>query len=297
MMTPRNLAFASVLCFMIVINGLSIQKLTMPSRKRAQGKARRTKAQAKAKTKKPAAVVATNRQPELSSVMQQIHICNHGLPCQVEICARFVYALLNEYNAAAIRRGDNSIPRTFTALHAMNAKEEYNEVRNDASKMTLIVSYLVSLATGYVKEGNMESARIAAHYACYFEEYIAAVLNGTQATMYRAKISELLRLPADEHTLISYLKHRIHCRCLDEMYKQVKTTKKMGLCLNEDCCHPDGMVERSSLLNCTRCRFANYCSQECQEADWPRHKKLECDEIAKQIARFDSKQNSKLSQI
>eukprot|EP00985_Skeletonema_marinoi_P027411 scaffold22439_cov112-Skeletonema_marinoi.AAC.7 len=47
----------------------------MPSRKRVQGKAR-MKAKAMAKTKKPTAVAeaATNRQQELSSLMQQIYI-------------------------------------------------------------------------------------------------------------------------------------------------------------------------------------------------------------------------------
>ena len=232
----------------------------MPSRKRAQGKARKMKAQAKAKTKKPAAVVATNRQPELSSVMQQIYICNHGLPCQMDI-ARFVHALLDEFNAANICRGDNSIPRTVTALQAMREKEDYDEVWNDASKTKLLVSYFVSLGTANVTEGNIVSAGIAAHFACYFEEYTEDLLNGTQASVHCVKISELLAL-ADAHTLISYLKHRIPCRCLDEIYKKVKSTKKMGLCFNNDCCHPDGLVERSSLLNCTRCRFVNYCSRE-----------------------------------
>eukprot|EP00984_Skeletonema_dohrnii_P021610 scaffold10847_cov72-Skeletonema_dohrnii-CCMP3373.AAC.2 len=244
------------------------------------------KARAKAEMKKPAAVLATNRQPELSSMMQHIHLCSHRLPCQVEICARFVYALLDEYNAAAIPGGDNLIPptRTITALQAMREKEEYAEVWNDAGKMKLLVSYFVSFGTGNVMEGNMESARIAAHYACFFEEYIAAVLNNeNQASISIQSVKMCELFVADEHTLISYLKHRIPCRCLDEIYKQVKSTKKMGLCFNENCCHPDGMVERSSLLNCTRCRFANYCSRECQVADWPRHKKEECNGIAKEI--------------
>ena len=79
------------------------------------------------------------------------------------------------------------------------------------------------------------------------------------------------------HSHISYLKHRIPCSCLDEIYKQVKATEKMGLCFNishhfgnfnTDCRQPRGMVERSKLMCCSRCRTVNYCCQECQEADW-----------------------------
>ena len=260
------------------------------------------KAKAMAKTKKPTAVAeaATNRQQELSSLMQQIYMCNHGhVPWQVGICAKFASELLHEYNAT-INRGDSPSPsprtHTIKSLQAMKSKEEYAEVWNGAGKMKLIVSYFLSLGTEHATEGNMWAARVYAHYACFFEEYIASELNNTQASMNRAKMVELL-YASDDHTLISYLKHRIPCTCLNDLYKQVKSTKKMGLCFNEDCCYPDRMVERDAMLNCTRCRSANYCSRECQVADWPRHKKMLCDEVAKAIASFNFKQNSKLSQI
>jgi len=92
---------------------------------------------------------------------------------------------------------------------------------------------------------RMQTSRFCAHYACFFEEYIACELNETQAFI---NTNEMRKVAADEHTLISYLKHRIPCKCLDEKYKQVKSTKKMGFCYNKDCCHPNGLVERSSLL-------------------------------------------------
>ena len=92
---------------------------------------------------------------------------------------------------------------------------------------------------------------------------------------------------ADDHTLVSYYRKRISCSCLDEKYKEVKSVKKMGRCYNLNCHHPDGRVERSKMFSCTRCGVANYCSVECQRADWKEHKEF-CDTSAEIKAAFNS---------
>ncbi len=240
----------------------------MPSRKRAQGKARK-KAQAEAKSKESAAAAATKTkrqaQEELvHSIMQRSYKlgCPHGrVPWDVDVCVKFAVEFTNHrYPSDAAE-----------ALAVVSQKEEYAEMLKDASKMKWLVSYFSSLATQNVITNGPKALypRFLAHFACYFEEYIATVLNKTKASINRVKIIELYM--SDDHTLIRYLKHRIPCSCLDDTYKQVKATKKMGICFNKDCRHLLGMVERSKTMSCSRCRAVTYCCQECQEVDWPRH--------------------------
>lgn len=42
--------------------------------------------------------------------------------------------------------------------------------------------------------------------------------------------------------------------------------------MNRECKLPNRMASKSTMVYCTKCRLVNYCSRECQEADWPGHK-------------------------
>ena len=128
-------------------------------------------------------------------------------------------------------------------------------------------------------------ARHYASFACYLEEYTAIILR-TKATFDPTKSAELIC--ADEHTLVKYLRKSIPCNCLDEKYKQVKSITKMGLCANPHCCLPDRRAERKTMLYCTRCRSVNYCSPECQKANWSEHKKS-CKEASDRSATWESR--------
>ena len=151
--------------------------------------------------------------------------------------------------------------------------EKYPEVWGDPSKLKQVVSYLIFLGTQGVLDGKIGIARFYASTASHFEEYIE-VLHETKAAFDVTKAVELWI--ADEHTLVKYLRKNIPCKCLDKKYKEVKSITKMGYCWNPQCSIPDRMVERKSMLYCTRCQWVNYCSAECQKADWPEHKEL-CD--------------------
>eukprot|EP00984_Skeletonema_dohrnii_P004367 scaffold1560_cov146-Skeletonema_dohrnii-CCMP3373.AAC.2 len=90
-----------------------------------------------------------------------------------------------------------------------------------------------------------KSARISASFVYLFEQWNSPVkvVNG-------AKHEELKY--ADKHTLVSFFRSRIPCKCLDEKYKEVKNITKMGICANLGCSKgKGGLVPRSTLSICT----------------------------------------------
>ena len=98
--------------------------------------------------------------------------------------------------------------------------------------------------------------------------------------MHLGKMNELY--DADEHTLVIFFRKRIPCKCLDEKYEVVKSIAKVGLCANPKCSLPDRKAARNKMY-CTQCRLENYCSRECQVADWKIHKEY-CQVAASALA-------------
>ena len=164
--------------------------------------------------------------------------------------------------------------------------EQYPKLWDDSFKLKLVTSFYIFNATQHVLEENIECAQLFAAIAHFFQEYIAICVDKQKAMINSSKMVELVQ--ADLHTLVKYLKKNIPCNCLDTKYKEVKSITKTGVCRNTNCSLPNRMVERSKMLYCTRCRYANYCSRECQKAAWPLHKKL-CDKHVRERAMCDSR--------
>ena len=75
--------------------------------------------------------------------------------------------------------------------------------------------------------------------------------------------------------ILKFYRKRISCSCLKAMHLEArKDAPKLG-----DCFHCQKLKERSTLMVCSRCRVAQYCSRECQVAAWSRHKEGECDDF------------------
>eukprot|EP00984_Skeletonema_dohrnii_P001319 scaffold402_cov70-Skeletonema_dohrnii-CCMP3373.AAC.3 len=267
----------------------------MVSKKKARGKARKA---AKAKKEDDvdndssmATAAAQQREQEgsLELQMQRLSIdtrsrfCMHGFVPFPEghICDRFLHLYLGTYDANA----SSSEPPTaiFAAMKAVEIK--YPEVLCDSSKTKQILSYFLMEGTHHILNGDKKFARSTAARIILLEEFIAYKVLKTQGVMHVQKVIEMMG--TDDHTLVSFFRKRITCSCLDKKYREVKSIKKIGVCNNEKCPLPGRLVERrSKMLCCTRCSNQFYCSRDCQEAHWPKHKKF-CKEMAEENAKFE----------
>jgi MYND finger len=69
------------------------------------------------------------------------------------------------------------------------------------------------------------------------------------------------------HGLVRYLANAIPCSCMNNVLKEAKPFPKIGIC-----CVCGKRNTNVKLFKCSRCKIAEYCSKECQMADWKRHK-------------------------
>ena len=194
--------------------------------------------------------------------------CLHGFVTLPEdhVCGAFIESFIHNFFAG--RESDFLLDGFVNVYEATRRK--YAEVWNDADKMQLVVDFFLCNGTKKILfDGHSDRDCYDAIFASFLEQVIAVNIQKTQASHDWEKIAEV---KCDEHTLVSFFRKRIPCKCLDESYKEVKSITKMGLCHNLSCSLRDRTAERSKMLSCTRCRRANYCSRECQKAAWPLHK-------------------------
>eukprot|EP00984_Skeletonema_dohrnii_P023747 scaffold12826_cov75-Skeletonema_dohrnii-CCMP3373.AAC.3 len=269
----------------------------MVSKKKAKGKARKAKKEEEKDVHDDSAAAAAQQREQDGALEAQLQMqrliidslpspCQHGFVPFPEghICDRFLTLYASALHSSS---EDNFFERIFDAMEAV--EDKYPEVLRDSSKMKQILSYYISSGTQQILNGDDDddargiSAMMSAMIVM-FEEFIAFRVHKAQAGVHHQKYLEMIT--SDDHTLVSFYRKRITCTCLDKKHKEVKSIKKMGFCNNDKCPHPGRKVERSKMLYCTRCRYAYYCSRDCQEADWRGHKKF-CNERAEQTAQLE----------
>eukprot|EP00986_Skeletonema_menzelii_P010422 scaffold5069_cov126-Skeletonema_menzelii.AAC.2 len=207
------------------------------------------------------------------------HVCEGFIGSFCNVCFEF-----SKFNLAA----GHLLKKIYESM-----KTKYANVWNDPDKLQMVVSHFSLVGTVSIIAGQDRFARYAATYVSFFEQWTKQIVmyeNETQAFWELCdwgKISELYM--GDEHTLVSFYRKRIPCKCLDEKLKEVKSIEKIGICQNPTCSLPYGMTARSKMVYCTQCRRANYCSRECQVAAWLSHKKY-CANDARRLAALKSKQ-------
>ena len=106
---------------------------------------------------------------------------------------------------------------------------------------------------------------------CNGADDIDLVLN---KQLVQKKIRNLINGVSNRRDALKFFRKRTSCKCLKKMHLEArKSTPKMGICYG---CNEE--MDRVLLSVCSRCMVTQYCSRECQVADWPEHKE-DCDLI------------------
>ena len=103
-------------------------------------------------------------------------------------------------------------------------KEKYPEIWGDSASLAWLVAAFISIGTEAIVLKNKYYCETAASFSEYLMQYLTCRIYKSQPMAYMARVKDLLA--ADERRLVSYLKKRIPCSCLDGAYERVKSLPK-----------------------------------------------------------------------
>ena len=231
----------------------------MPSRKRAKGKARKSK---------------KNELNNISVVHTNDHGCMHGC-CEMlsenDVCYRFLVQLEREVHSLCVHHRktntDLTIGSAYTAtITRLLECNQFTEIFNDEGTRKMLLPRLLGAGTDCLlkdKEYGYMLASVVAVTALFCQHNFDEddILASKDRNIFRDLLQGSLG-----YDVIKIFAKRIPCNCLKEMYSLSKSEPKLVCCQNCKKCK-----DRKHLYLCGGCMWAHYCSVECQKADYSVH--------------------------
>jgi hypothetical protein len=255
-------------------------------RKREKGKARKAKAAAAAQLaatqEVPCNARALARQSMVDSQEWRIwamvgltHGCNHGcpvLPAPDHVVSLFMDAMW-----------DRSGVQESVVRFISNIFDNYRQVWDNATLRKLALNILLAIGTNTILGTDDLDLQDAMNYlavtTAVMEQYNGNGKDGFHLAMCKTNlVAGDTRWGGERENIRFYLK-RISCTCLKAKYSMIK---KLQPTRTSGCDICKQIKVRSSMMLCGRCKVVQYCSKECQAADWPIHK-CHCRIIHEQI--------------
>eukprot|EP00956_Cyclotella_meneghiniana_P029520 scaffold71702_cov25-Cyclotella_meneghiniana.AAC.1 len=262
--------------------------LIMPSRKKAQGKARKAKQAAKARNNPTQDNGACNHigernwsDDDYDAAFSLLSEYNDKYNKLVREYNDKYNELVREYNDKyneLVRGNDEILTNEFYNL-AYDTYDKYYQL-NDASKDVLQKMLLAEGTIHCVDAANNKDltketnvAGTVVHLVLIITIEIRDKYNGASNQNINREIQAALNdLWNCSRQTIRFFHRRNSCDCLQELYYKLKeTTNKTSLCHN---C--EEVVEIRQLSRCEYCNVVQYCSYDCALAAWPEHK-VECE--------------------
>ena len=250
----------------------------MTSRKRNKGKERKAKKEAD-KMERERGIVRNTWVGYASGMDYEgrvISQCNHGLDLTIPddinhpvinfIDALVVYWVHNLHYHNNMNVG-KYLQDTYTTHPQLWGNESYRE---------MTVNIFIAIGTNFMLKLNNEGAQDVATALRVFATAIVALENydGSgyfDSVVYNRVASTKMRDingSGNMRDVLKFFRKRTSCKCLKAMHLDArKTLPKTGVCY-----HCEEVKERALLMVCSSCRIAQYCSRECQVADWAEHK-------------------------
>ena len=243
----------------------------MVSRKRNKGKERKAK-----KAEKDAEIErAETRQSWHSLVTGEFNnmskiTCNHGFDVTM-ILSKERHPVSCFMDTFFI----NSDKEICSLVNLRDTFQLHPEVWNNASHRQMARNVLVCIGTNVLLAPDDLGASYITDAIMVLENYHEtagdielAIYSRTAGSKRRDTIGHFNMM----RDLLKLYSKRITCSCLKKMYSEArKTLPKVGSC--GSCAK---VMERSSLMVCSKCRVDQYCCRECQVTAWPEHKES-CD--------------------
>ena len=204
--------------------------------------------------------------------------CDHGCaPClsQDHPVSNFMDEFITYWNSGCESTTEMIVPTIKSHSEVWN-NERYREmVVKIMTRMgtNMLISARIVGTNMLLKDhecifGALHLARaisVFENHDCKFR--VHTTLNSSEVATkmrdFRSNVSSYMR------DALKFFSKRITCSCLNAIHQNArKTITKTGLC-----CGCDKEFKRVALSVCSRCMITQYCSRECQVADWHDHER------------------------
>ena len=228
----------------------------MPSRKRSQGQARKSKHNA---LQRLVPEQVQERWPR--TCMHGLNNSNSINVKQAQICHTFydscMSAWVEEMSGAAVK----DLTAFYKKIDRENFPELYNRTNRDFAR-----AYLLWNGINEILEDNkgLNSHLAACATAIQMLEFYSDQTISDQDSLQHQDV-----INGCERSTVKFYYKRISCSCLDTKYEEMKCQPKKGVC--SGC---DQYKDRSTLRVCAGCNRHQYCSRKCQIDDLPNHKAM-----------------------
>lgn len=256
----------------------------MGSRKRIQGKARRSKAAEQNLAAVGSAAAATlpigpQEQDDAEWWFDDDYIgCRHGQPrCPPpgHPCRSFLEQFQDRWGEEEVRRGPTAAWHALLSVH----RERPNTLKDACHREMLKAIFLSNLTQGFLlfcrggfRGGTKPHALAGAVMAIEDQEVHMGVREGISRDPDKVNFGRRDIIEGCDKSLVKFLKDRTPCKCMKDVYETMKSLPKTGIC--QYCAE---RKVRTALMFCSSCRVTQYCSKECQALHWPEH----CDKCKK----------------